>query len=265
MTRAPSLASLALTLTACSTFFPSAPSRALVEERAIASRGADRVRDIRLIMLRDLARLNEVSEAALDGAREDLAPPAPRALFKLATIACLNEDASYLDDPNAPMRRGFLFDEPIPVPPPGHALFSPFGARIDCAPVALEPLAAELARSPTARAQSITRRLAHVDEARALRDTLRERIVKIPDLAKQSRERLARERSELRRVTIKTDAAQGEFGPEELARTRASLAAWADELTRWEREVNALENASIGWAVRLDTDLRRLYLGLSEL
>jgi hypothetical protein len=252
-------------MTACSSLFPSAPPRALVEERAVAARGADRARDIRLIMLRDLDRLGVVSAAALDGARDDLAPPAPRALFKLATIACLNQDASYLDDPDAPTRRGFLFDERVPTPPPGHALFAPFGARIDCAPVALAPLAAALASGPSARARSISRRLAHVDEARALRDTLRARVVKIPDLARQSRARLARERAELRRVTAKTEASQGEFGPAELAQTRASLRAWRDELRRWEREVDALENASIGWAVRLDTDLRRLYLGLSEL
>ncbi len=256
---------LALSLTACAALFPSAPARELTAERAVASGGANRARDIRLVMLRDLARISDASKDALEGAPADLAPPAPRSLFKLAAVSCLNEDASYVTDAGGPVRRGFLFDEPEQVDPPGRALFAPFGARVDCSPVALAPLASALEKLPDAQARAIAARLARVDQTRALRDTLRARVVKIPDLARQSRERLAQERATLRRVRNKTDATLGEFGPEQIAQTRANLRDWRRELVRWEREVNALENASIGWAVRLDTDLRRLYLGLSEL
>lgn len=228
----------------------SPPAPDILASREATVRRVDQLESLQLLMQEDLERFSSLGRrfgaARFDEAGRDLyARPFPLDLFRYVCVACLNEET----DPTLEVV--------------SHAADE--RAALTCQPAFLDDLLAELAGLEPEVGARARAKLLLIDEMRLVRGVLRQRIVRVPQMLRQSQVYLAEQRAEQRQLRAELERRRSLYRREDWRAIEQMLASYDAELAQLEDAIERLTVTYPEWPDLLDERVRTIYMELVAL
>ncbi|MEM1346995.1 MAG: hypothetical protein AAGI01_00465 [Myxococcota bacterium] len=204
------------------------------------------------VMDDDLREVRALRSAFFTTPAAAYSSPFPLDLFKITALNCFNQPVA--DDPPAPLSLPSMDSE-------GALTESAITCRSDLVDECLSRVG-EVAPD---RLDLAMEQLERVDRFRRTRATFRARAIKVDVILRQARDRLARARADLRQQRKQIVSQEADYRGESFAEATRRLQAYDARLDANAAAIDALEETSKTWSVRLQREVDRFTLALVAL